>query len=80
MIEAAGGDELKAGMLQLFSHWSNDIQSLSPHYGICLGRDEYGELVVNENIPPSPSLEHSWDGSQWVMLDDNWLEEAAVQP
>lgn len=38
MEQACDGDDLRAGLLVLFSHWSNDITSLAAHYGLELVR------------------------------------------
>lgn len=61
MVEACEGDEIRGQLLQLFGHWSNDIQCLSAHYGIALERDNAGKLFVNENVMESPGPDHYWD-------------------
>lgn len=65
MIEACGGDVLRGNLLDLFGHWSNDIQSVAAHYGLALRRDTENKLFIDENIPPAPSPEYYWHDDQW---------------
>jgi hypothetical protein len=58
--DACAGDHNMAQLLHLFSHWSNDIMSLAPHYGIAY---QDGKIV---EVPSAPSPLHWWDGNEWI--------------
>lgn len=60
-LEAANGDAKWARLLELFSHWSNDIQDVAAHFGIAF--DEDGN--VSDNVSPAPSENHWWHEHAW---------------
>lgn len=80
MIEACGGDALRGYLLHLFDYWSNDIQSVAPHYGIALVRDENNNLVIREDIPPAPSPDYYWHNDQWNEPEKPTVIEIAAKP
>lgn len=83
--EACGGNAIEGGLLSLFTYWSNDIQSLAPHYGISLERHEApdeetnGELYIREDIPPAPSPAHWWTDGEWKAPPEDEPNEEAVK-
>lgn len=71
-LEVAKGDKIRAGFLDLFSYWSNDIQDLAAHLGIGLRRvDDASPLAIFE-VPPPPSPEAWWD-----VRESRWVEDTA---
>jgi hypothetical protein len=63
--EACGGNELEARALNLFSYWENDIQDISPYFGVALETNESGDLYVKEDVPPPPTPDHWWNKGEW---------------
>lgn len=61
MTQAAGGDKMLGNLLDLFSYWSNDIQSVAAHYGIAINEDG----SVRTDVPPPPTPEHYWHNNEW---------------
>lgn len=75
------GDEHKAQLLLLFSHWSNDIEGYAAHYGVGLAWKQpdgtfthadgtidtllAGGEVTVIELPPAPSLDHYWYKGVW---------------
>lgn len=51
MIEAAGGDEAVGYTVHLMDHWGNDLQDVSPLFGVELTRDAEGKIIVGECAP-----------------------------
>lgn len=63
----AAEDEKIGYLLYLFSHWSNDIMGLAPHFGVALDIDADNHITgILTNILPAPSPEHYWDKGKWV--------------
>lgn len=59
-IEACDGDVVMGCMLGLFAHWSNDIQTMAPHFGIGWDNGKF-----STDIPPAPSPLHWWHVDHW---------------
>lgn len=81
MTAACGDDKVVGELLFLFSHWSNDIQSVAAVLGVAIID---GKVV---DIPPPPSDQHWWhngawqapDGDKWPLPEDKTHLEAMEQ-
>jgi len=94
MIRACEGDELEGHLLTLFSHWSNDVQSIAAHYGLAIGRKQPDGSILHEDgtidtllkggklvivhIDPAPSPAHYWYKGAWQAPDPD-AETLAVR-
>lgn len=81
MTEACGGDNMRANLLCVFGHWSNDIVAIAAHYGVGLARKQPdGSLLYSDGtvdtlmrggqltiveVPPAPSPRHWFNAGVW---------------
>lgn len=78
-IQAADGDKVEGTLLYLFQEqWSNDIVALATYYGYELRRRSDGGLELFDGVPPAPSLDHVWDGENWVKSLDTSVDEVVA--
>lgn len=75
-LEACNGDQDEAQLLELFAHWDNDLIGMAPHFGIALVCADGKPMVIMNEVPPKPSIEHLWslDTNDWFLPEPQDLD------